>query len=149
MLRLPRVAAAIVLAAGLFGSLPAMAATPAAGCPGVIQITQLAFDSATVLRGQTATAHLVARNCTAQTVTTSLTWAGRFIGSSPGIPAGCPAIDPIAKQVTFAPRGKDTDSLGYLIFPGCTATALSTTTTFSSGGTILAQATAQVTITGP
>lgn len=155
MPRVPRATAAVVLAAALFGSLTATTATaaPAATttCTGVIQITQLAFGSATVTRGQTATAHLVARNCTAQTVGTTLIWSGRFIGSAPGtIPPGCPVIDPIAKQVTFAPHGKDTDSLGYLVFPGCTATALTTTTTFDgSGGTILATATAEVAITGP
>ncbi|HEX4722767.1 MAG TPA: hypothetical protein VH333_09650 [Pseudonocardiaceae bacterium] len=155
MPRVSRVTAAAILAAGLFGSLTATTASaatsPTPACTGVIQITQLAFDSTTVARGQIATAHLVARNCTAQTVTASLIWSGRFIGSTPGgIPPGCPVIDPIGKQVTFAPHGKDTDSLGYLIFPGCTATALTTTTTFDGpGGTVLATATAEVTITGP
>ena len=155
MPRVFRVTAAAVFAAALLGSLTATtsasAATPTPACTGTIQITQLAFDSPTVVRGQIATAHLVARNCTAQTVTASLIWSGRFIGSTPGgIPPGCPVIDPIGKQVTFAPHGRDTDSLGYLIFPGCTATALTTTTTFDgSGGTVLATATAEVAIVGP
>jgi hypothetical protein len=156
MSRAPHAIAATLLAAALFGSLSATTAaaatpTPVPVCPGtaVIRITHLAFDTATVARGQTATAHLVAQNCTAQTVTATLIWSGRFLGpTSGGVPAGCPVIDPIAKQVTFAPHGQDTDSLGYLVFAGCTATALSTTTTFDgSGGTVLATATAQVAIT--
>jgi hypothetical protein len=154
MLRVLRAAAATMLAAVLFGSLsttataaPVHAAAP--GCAGVLRITHLAFGSATVARGQTATATLLARNCTAQSVTATLVWSARYSGSSTGtIPAGCPVVDPIAKQVTFAPYGKDTDSIGYLILPSCTAAALQTTATFTgSNGTVLAQASAQVVVT--
>jgi hypothetical protein len=152
MSRVTRAAAAAMLAAVLFGSVSTAAtadATPI--CAGALQITHLAFGSATVARGQSATAQLRARNCTAQTVTTTLVWSGRYLGSSIGaIPPGCPVIDPIAKQVTFAPYGQDTDNLSYLILPACTATALQTTTTFDGpNGTVLAQANAQVAITTP
>jgi hypothetical protein len=156
MSRVTGAAAAAVLAAVLFGSVSttATAATADAAapiCAGVLQITHLAFGSATVAPGQTVIAQLRARNCTAQTVTTTLVWSGRYLGSSTGaIPPGCPVIDPVAKQVTFAPYGGDIDNLSYLILPGCTATALQTTTTFDGpAGTVLAQASAQVAITTP
>jgi hypothetical protein len=156
MPRLTRTAAATMLATVLLGSVSTTAtaatahvATPR--CAGAIQITHLAFDSATVAPGQSATAQLRARNCTARTLTATLVWSGRYPGSSTGaVPPGCPVIDPIAKQVTSTPHGNDTDSLGYLILPSCTATALQTTTTFEGpNGTVLAQASAQVAITAP
>lgn len=153
MSRVTRAVAAATLTAVLFGSLSTAATADAATptCAGVLQITHLTFGSATVAPGQTATARLRARNCTAQAVTTTLVWSGRYLGSSTGaIPPGCPVIDPIAKQVTFAPYGQDSDSLGYLILPGCTATALQTTTTFDGpNGTVLAHANAQVAISTP
>jgi hypothetical protein len=153
MLRLTRTAATTLLAAVLLGSVSttAIAAPGTPTCAGGIQITSLAFGSATVVPGQTAIARLRARNCTAQAVTATLVWSGRYLGSSTGaVPAGCPVIDPVARQVTFTPYGKDTDSLGYLILPSCTAAALQTTATFNGpNGTVLAQASAQVTITTP
>lgn len=150
MHRVLRAIVGAALAVFLLGSVSATEAAAAPGpaaCTGVIQ-AHLAFDSPSVMRGQIATAHLLARNCTGASVSTELIWTGRFLGSSTGIPPGCPAIDPLAKQVTFAPFGQFTDTFGVLIFPSCTATAFSATATFSSAGTVLATATAQVAIVG-
>lgn len=121
---------------------PAVCSTTA-----VIQITAFAFSPPQVTRGQSATANLTALNCTGATQQTNETWYGRFIGPGPGIPPGCPVIDPLLRPVTFAPHAQVTTSTSYLVFSGCTATQLAITVNITgSTGALLAQRTAYLTI---
>jgi len=127
----------------------AMAATPAAGiaspstCHGVISINSFVFIPPHVLAGQSSAATLSATNCTSATQKVTETWFGRFEGPTPGIPAGCPAIDPFPRPVTFAPHASLTTATSYLVFSGCTATDLAVTVVItSSTGATLAQQTA-------
>ncbi len=130
----------------------AAAAQPAAGpatrCAGVFMITGLAFSPAQVQPGQTATASLTARNCTGQAQQATVQWYGRYLG--PGgttLPAGCPVIDPVAAAASAAPHGTYRSSLSYLVLSGCTAAELQLTVTLTGpGGTVEAQATADLTI---
>jgi hypothetical protein len=63
-------------------------------------------------------------------------FVARFIGPQPGIPAGCPAIDPLPPQpAQFVPHGTFTASLTYRVFAGCTATALRVTARFFDAAT--------------
>ena len=145
-------AASLVVAAGLVavGGTSASAATPAAQpatCSGTIHITSFAFQPSTVAPGQSSAATLATRNCTAQTVQANSYWFGTWVGSTTGIPAGCPVIDPLPRAVTFAPYARTTLSTSYLVFPSCTATALQVTVRIvGSGGATLASRTATLTI---
>jgi hypothetical protein len=145
--------AVALLAAGLAGAPGWAAAASAAGpaCAGVISITRLAFNPPAVSPGQLATANLTARNCTGQTQSASVLWLEQFTGPGGGIPAGCPVIDPLPpKQVTFAPFGSYSASSTTLVPPSCTATQLLATVRISgSGGVVLAQRTASLTIIQP
>ncbi|MEN3361156.1 MAG: hypothetical protein V7637_5138 [Mycobacteriales bacterium] len=142
---LTALAAGLVIASGA-GSAAAAPAAPAA-CAGTVQITSFGFASPTAMPGQIATATLTAQNCTNQPQSTSTTWTGRFVGTGTGIPAGCPAIDPLARPATFPANGTVTASGGYLIFAGCTATDLQVSVRITAAdGTLLAQQTANVTI---
>ena len=134
-------AAALCVASSIMVTATAAHAAPAA-CTGTIQITSLTFSPAQAAPGQTATATVVAQNCTAQPQQASVLFIARYVGASPGIPAGCPAIDPLPpQQATFAPGGTFTTSLGYLIFTGCTATSLEVTARISdsTGATVATQ----------
>jgi hypothetical protein len=124
---------------------PAAAAT----CTGTIQISSLTFNPPQATPGQTATATVVAQNCTDQPQQASLMFVARFIGPSDQIPAGCPAIDPLPPQpASFAAGGTYTAGLGYLVFSGCTATALRVTARFTdSTGAVLATQAADLPIT--
>lgn len=139
------VPAGLVLASG---GLAAASANPVpASCTGVIQITHLAFSPPEVSPGQLSTASLTARNCTRQTQQTSFVWFARFTGPGIGIPPGCPAIDPLPpQQVTFAPLGKFTTSVGFVVPPSCTATQLQVTFDFDQNGIVIAQKTADLII---
>jgi len=143
-------AAVAALALAGAGAAPAMAApAAAAACSGTIDITSLTFDPPAATPGQTVTATIAAQNCTDQPQSASVLVVARFVGSSPGIPAGCPAIDPLPPQTaSFAPNGGYTASQGYLIFSGCTATALEVTARFTgAAGALLATRTADLPIT--
>jgi hypothetical protein len=140
-----------VLAAGLMiaGSAGAATAAPAApaACTGTVQINSFGFAAPTATRGQIATATLTAQNCTSQPLTTSTTWTGRFSNGGTGIPAGCPAIDPLPQPANFPANGTVTVSSGFLIFAGCTATDLQVSVRIAAAdGTTLAQRSADVTI---
>ncbi len=142
------VAAGVLLAdgAGASAATPAAASGPA-GCSGTVQITSLAFVPSTVAPGQSSTATLSARNCTAQTVQANSYWYGTWTGSTPGIPAGCPVIDPLPRGLTFAPHASVTVATTYLVFPSCTANALQLTVKIvGSGGVTLASRTATLAI---
>jgi hypothetical protein len=95
--------AVAISGAGASAAEPPVSVGPVA-CAGTVQITSLAFAPSTVSRGQSSEATLQARNCTRQTQTTTTYWYGRFLGSSPGTPAGCPALDTLPRPATFAPR---------------------------------------------
>jgi hypothetical protein len=128
----------------------AAAAAPAQACAvsTVIEITSFAFSPPAVTPGNSSTATLTALNCTDQTQQTSETWSGRFTGpSSSGIPAGCPAIDPIAFGVTFPPDGTASRSVGYLVPASCTASELVVTADIhGTNGNLLAAGTATLQI---
>jgi hypothetical protein len=105
-----------------------------------------------VTPGHSSTVTLVARNCTNQAQTVSVLTVARFVGATTGIPAGCPAIDPLPPaRVTIAPGGSYSSSTTYLVFAGCTATALEATVriTGATTGTLLATATTRLTIIQP
>jgi hypothetical protein len=119
---------------------PTAAAHPAhAACSGVIRVDSFAFDPAQITRGGTATASLTATNCTRQSRAVTAAWSGRYSSaSSPGIPQGCPAIDPLPRPTTFAPHERATTSMSYLTFSGCLADKLTVTVVITQGGVQLA-----------
>jgi cellulase/cellobiase CelA1 len=140
-------------AVGLTGGAVASAAgagsaTPAA-CTGTVQITGMVFSPPSVTAGQGSTVTLTTQNCTSQTQTTSETWFGQFLGSGAGIPAGCPAIDPIALPATYGPNETRTRTFAFSTFASCTAAMLraSVRITNSADGSLLATQTADLLLT--
>jgi len=133
-------------------ALAAIPASPALAAPASVRCSQVAirsltFDPAVANPGQTATATVVARNCTGATLQTTLQWTARFVGATAGIPAGCPAIDPLPVAVSFPPHRSVSSSFGILVFPSCSATALQVTARYTgSGGAVLAERTASLPI---
>jgi hypothetical protein len=127
---------------------PAGSTGPAAcSSTAVIQITAFAFHPPQVTRGQSSSADLTAVNCTGVTQHTSETWYGRFIGPGPGIPPGCPVIDPFSRLIVFPPHAQVSTSTSYLVFSGCTATELAVTVKITgTTGVQLAQQTAYLVI---
>ena len=111
-----------------------------------IAITGLAFQPPAVAPGQTSQATLSAVNCTGVTQQASAEWLGRFVGTAPGIPAGCPAIDPLLLQMNFPPHGQLTGTVGYLVPGSCTATGLVVTVEILQSGKVVAQRSAELTI---
>jgi hypothetical protein len=150
MLRRSLLVAAMLLVPAALAAAPAtlaaasVPASHAPTCSGVIQITRLAFTPVVVAPGQTATLQSTARNCTGTSQQTTSVWLGRFVGAAAGIPPGCPAIDPLPRPASFAPHGQLRSSVGYLVPSGCTATQLQVTVEFEQGGTVLAEATADL-----
>jgi hypothetical protein len=147
--------AGVLTLAALVVTAPCVAAAapstnPAPICPHRIVITALAFNPPTITRGQSSVVHVIARNCTRRPLTTELTWVGHFVGSGGGIPAGCPAIDPLAVPAAFKPLGSLGAHLGYLVFSGCAATGLVVTARFTGpAGALLAQQSTVLRITAP
>jgi hypothetical protein len=117
-------------------------------CTGTISITSLAFVPPSIAAGSSSTATLAARNCTAQRQQVAATWVGRFVGSpsGPAIPPGCPAIDPLQTPLDFPPGASLTRSVTYLVFKGCTASALHLTVTITKAGQVLATRSADLEI---
>ncbi|HEV7961571.1 MAG TPA: cellulose-binding domain-containing protein [Actinoplanes sp.] len=142
-------AVAAVCAAGAITVAGPAAPAAAAACTGTIQITSLTFDPSPATPGQIATATVAAQNCTDQPQQASVMFVARFVGPSDQIPAGCPAIDPLPPQpASFAAGGTYTSGLGYLVFSGCTATALRVSVRFTdSTGAVLATQSADLPIT--
>lgn len=161
MLRRTLGAAAALLTASAslaFAAGTASASVSAAGAPAPaactttvpIQVAGFSFNPGTVARGQSSTATLTLHNCTSQTQQLSETWYGRYLGSSTGIPAGCPVIDPFLRSVSLPPFATASSSTTYSTFAGCAATALQITVNISnSAGTQLAQAVATLNIVAP
>jgi len=149
MLRKLLAALAVIAPMGLLaaaGAGPAAAQTRAiatqAACSGVVEITHLAFNPATVQPGGTSTAHLTARNCTGESQRASSTWTGIFTGNNKGFPV----IDPLNEQADFAPYGTVKSKVSYEVPTTCRATYLQITVGISENGTLLAQKTADLTI---
>jgi hypothetical protein len=119
----------------------------AASCTGTVQVTSFGFAPPAVSPGQFSSANLVAQNCTNGPVQGLTTWAGRFLGSTAGIPPGCLAIDPVAQLANFGPQAQLAQSLRYLVPASCTASSLQVTVRVTgTGGVLLAQATADLAI---
>jgi uncharacterized protein YraI len=133
MRRLLATAIAVLSTAGvIFLAGPAArAATP--DCSGTVQITSLAFDVPQLLPGQVATATVVAQNCTDQQQSVFVQYLGRYVGSTPGIPVGCPVLDPFPQWAVIAAGGTFVGSIGYSAFTGCTATSLQVTVSIGDG----------------
>src|SRR4051794_20742258 len=123
------------------------AAAPAA-CTTGIQITSVTFSPPQAVPGRSATVTVTAQNCGDQPQQASLMLVARFTGAGTGIPAGCPAIDPLPRQpLQFAAHGTASASQTYLVFAGCTATALHVTASlFETTGTPVAELSADLPI---
>jgi hypothetical protein len=106
------------------------------------------FKPPAIFAGQSSTAHVLAVNCTNRTLNTTLTWFGHFARGG-GLPPGCPVIDPLPEGETFAPLGKVSAHVTYLVPATCTATSLVITAEFSAAGVVLAERSATLTITPP
>jgi hypothetical protein len=137
-----------VLVATVVLSPAAVARAAAPACAGTISITGLAFNPPSIAAGGTSTATLAAKNCTTQRQQVTSTWVGRFASpAGPGIPPGCPAIDPLPLPLDFPPGGSLTRSVSYFVFQGCTATVLHLTVTVTKSGQVLATRSADLQIT--
>jgi hypothetical protein len=118
-------------------------------CSGVLRVNSFAFTPWAVGIGQSSSAALSVTNCTWGTQTVIETWTGHFSSNiDPGIPPGCPALDPLPRSVTLAPHEQVTTSTTYNVFPWCTASHLTVTVTISQGSTELARTSADLTIIG-
>lgn len=114
-----------------------------------IEITSLAFNPPAVAPGGTSQAIASLQNCTPLQQQASAEWLGRWVSASGGFPSGCPAIDPLLLQVNFAPFGQATASVGYLVPPACTASALEVTVRVIQNGVVIAQRSADLVILRP
>ena len=146
-----RVCLAVVAIASVVGVSPlgvagaTTSATPTSSC--VVRITALGFHPRHVDSGGSSVVRLTAQNCTPRVQHATLTWLGRFVGATPGIPPGCPAIDPVAEAAHFAPHGEFRTRLGFVVFSSCTATALAETARLTgANGTVLAERTVDLLI---
>lgn len=123
-------------------------ATPVPGtCSGVVRVGTLTFDPAQVARGGMSGATVKTTNCTGQSQAVTETWTGRFTSASgTGIPQGCPALDPLPRQVTLAPYAQISTTTSYLAFSGCTADRLTVTVRVTQGAVLIAQRSADLII---
>ena len=109
------------------------ASSTAADCTGTAQIVSLGFASSSVQPGQTATAQLVAQNCTASAQQLSVMWYARFLGAGVQVPLpGCVVVDPIVLPLNLPASGRGSSSFGLQVFNGCTATTLEVTATLQT-----------------
>ena len=148
MIRRFGIAAVVLIGSMIASPMAAATASSSMSTPTcVVKITAMRFHPGHVAPGGSSVVRLRARNCTNQTQDASLTWLGNFVGATPGIPEGRPAIDPVAQPVSFTPRGRITASLGFVVFPSCTASALSETARVTApDGTVLAERTVDLRI---
>ncbi len=151
MLRKLVMTMAVLAPIGLLATsaIPAAAQTrtsmTSSGCSGTVEITNLVFKPPSIAPGDTLTAHLTARNCSAESLQASSTWIGSFTGNT----GSCPAIDPLSQPADFSPHGTVRSKVGYEVPSGCSATNLRLTVRISEGGTLLAQKTAELAIIRP
>jgi len=146
-------AACVAGVLAITGSAAHAATADIPACNGTVAIMSLTFDPPQVTPGQTVTAKATAKNCTSQPQQVSAVFVSRFVGPSPtsGIPAGCPAIDPLPpQQLTVAAGATFGWSTGYVVRVGCTATGLEVKARiWDSAGNDLAVQSATVKITQP
>jgi hypothetical protein len=147
-----RMVLGLIAMALLLGPAPGVAGAASSSAPKasacVVAITSLHFHPRHVAAGGSAVVRVTARNCTHQPQTVTLTWLGQFAGPQPGIPPGCPAMDPVGQRSNVKPRGTFKAKLGVQVFTSCTATSLSETARLTgTGGTVLAEQTAALRIT--
>ncbi|MBR7838756.1 hypothetical protein KDL01_36145 [Actinospica durhamensis] len=112
---------------------PAAAAVhPAAGCSTAaepIAIDGFAFTPPQVFPDNSSTADLITTNCTGATLISTETWTGRWLplSTSGAAPAGCPAIDPVTRSVTYAAGQELAENGTYTVPTGCQAAELAVT----------------------
>jgi hypothetical protein len=142
--------AVATIASVVLGGTAATASTTLAACTGTVQVTSFSFDPSRVSPGGRSAATLTVQNCTSTAVSVSATWFGRFTAPGvTGIPAGCPAIDPIVQQSNIAPNGTATQSMEFSTFAQCTASELDAVVNLSAGGATVGSFTAPLTIVQP
>lgn len=123
------------------------AAAAAASCTGTVQIDSLTFSPPTVTAGQGSTATVKVTNCTAQPISGSVMWYGRFLSASgTTLPPGCPVMDPLVYPAAIPAGGQYTGTFGLSTFASCTAAAFQITATVSDSSGTLATANATLNI---
>jgi hypothetical protein len=127
---------------------PALATrSPAPRCGGHVRITSFGWQPSDVRPGDSATVAVTAQNCKHRELSASVEWIGQYAGIGTGLPDGCPVIDPVSTPVTLPSKDSARAQLGFNILPGCSATGLTETVRLLSNGTVLATASATLTIT--
>ncbi|MFG1903160.1 cellulose binding domain-containing protein [Micromonospora carbonacea] len=139
-------AALLTTGAALTAPAPAQAADPA--CTGTVRITSMTWSPPQIMPGQGSTLTVVAQNCTDTPQQASFFSYQQFLGSGPGVPPGCPIVEPLpARPVTIEAGGTFTATSRYNTYAGCTATRLLVTAQFTLGSTLLDAGSANLEIT--
>ncbi|MBV8161901.1 MAG: hypothetical protein JO265_13335 [Acidimicrobiia bacterium] len=140
-----RIRSVLVLAVLAVPSLPwataggsAAAVVPPPAC--VVTITRFAFRPSTAPENAAVTLRLEVQNCTPQPQRLGLTRFGTE-------PPGCPVIDPITKTVTIRAHSTYRERTP-MTAPPCVGTEQITERVSDQTGKQLAQATADLTVTG-
>jgi hypothetical protein len=141
---------AVALAAAVVGGgTSGAAAASAAGCTGTIQINSYTFSPAAVPVGGTATATMVAQNCTNTAQSATGIWFATYHTAGGGGALNCSTIDPIPRPANFAPLGTLTQTFTVTVPAGCTATVLNATVDLDLPSNVVVTAVANLTITPP
>ena len=117
------------------GSATAVVQPPAC----VVTISRFGFRPSTAPAGSPVTLRMVVQNCTGQPQRVGLTRFGTE-------PSGCPVIDPIARTVTIKPQSTYGERTA-MTAPLCAGTEQMTERVTDHNGTLLAHATADLTVT--
>lgn len=136
----------LMTAGGVAAAAPGSGSAASTAC--TVKIGSFVLNPVAVHPGQSTTATLTARNCTAKRQTVSETWYAFWSGPTGGIPSGCPIYDPFLRFDTLAAYGRLTSTTGYSVPAACTATQLAITVTIadSTTGTVLDRRTADLAI---
>ena len=134
-----RIALALVavLALACAGGGGATAVVQPSAC--VVTISRFAFRPSTAPEGSPVTLRMTVQNCTSQPQRVGLTRFGTE-------PPGCPVIDPITRTVTINPQSAYSERSPMTASP-CRGTEQFTERVTDHNGTLLAQATAVLTVT--
>jgi hypothetical protein len=141
-------AALLTTAAALTAPTPAHADDP--GCTGTspLQITSMTWSPPQVTAGQPSTLTIVVQNCTDTTQQGWYSINREFLGSGPGVPPGCPTVEPSPPSLFgLAPRGTYRLGFSYDTYADCTATRLLGTVKITNGNTLLDEESANLEIT--
>jgi hypothetical protein len=124
------------------------AAAPDCATTTAIELDGFAFAPSEVTPGNSATADLITTNCTAGTLATEEEWTGQWLSpTGTGLSAGCPVIDPLVRDVTYAAGRELAENTTYQVPAGCQAAELAVTVRIStSTGTDVLTATADLRI---